>query len=88
MSQPRSNPATEIGLNDPPAQQDPTHDVPVYPEQGPPQGPDEPIKASDEPSEGEGEGDVDDDDLEPQAPHSPPDGGKGRVIFDENEVAG
>ena len=26
-------------------------------------------------------------DFDPQAPHSPPDAGKGRVIFDENQVA-
>jgi hypothetical protein len=32
--------------------------------------------------------DVDDDDLDPQVPHSPPDGKKGRIIFDENGVAG
>jgi hypothetical protein len=31
---------------------------------------------------------VDEDDLDPQAPHSPPDAGKGRVVFDENRVPG
>ena len=35
----------------------------------------------------EGDDDVDDDDLDPQVPHSPPDGKKGRIVFDENEVA-
>lgn len=37
---------------------------------------------------GEGDDDVDDDDLDPQVPHSPPDGKKGRIVFDENGVAG
>jgi hypothetical protein len=36
----------------------------------------------------EGEDDVDDDDLDPQVPHSPPDGKKGPIVFDENGVAG
>ena len=36
----------------------------------------------------EGEDDVDEDDLDPQVPHSPPDGKKGRIVFDENYVAG
>jgi hypothetical protein len=36
----------------------------------------------------EGEDDVDDDDLDPQVPHSPPDGKQGRIVFDENEVPG
>jgi hypothetical protein len=93
--------------NDPPPQEDPTHDVPVYPEKDPPLGPDKAIKATgkrgplraaregDEggppnpgtPGKGKDEGhDVDDDDLDPKAPHSPPDIGRGRVIFDENKV--
>jgi len=39
-------------------------------------------------SPGEGQDDVDDDDLDPQVPHSPPDGKKGRIVFDENGAAG
>jgi hypothetical protein len=103
--------------DDPPPQEDPSHDVPVYPEQDPPPGTESPIRAAagpgehDLPDEGEGvthgshgqprEGgapdseqanacaiDVDDDDLDPQAPHSPPDVGKGGVIFDENGATG
>jgi hypothetical protein len=66
---------------DPPPQEDPTHDVPVYPEQDPPASDEQPIKA------GEQEEDVDEDDLDPQVPHSPPDAKKGRIIFDENWVA-
>lgn len=84
---------------DPPPQEDPTHDVPVYPEHDPPpQGP-QPIKAGgrterERHQEGQGEHqqeqeeDVDEDDLDPQVPHSPPDAKKGRIVFDENRVAG
>lgn len=87
--------------NDPVPQEDPTHDAPVYPEHDPP--PEErPIKAAgpdererhreghshgDAPQE-EGEDDVDEDDLDPQAPHSPPDSKKGKIVFDESKVAG
>jgi hypothetical protein len=88
--------------NDPPPQEDPTHDVPVYPEGDPPPERETDIKASGKPL-GEDEGgppnpgvphkgrsdeghDVDDDDLDPKAPHSPPDVGQGRVLFDENCV--
>ena len=39
-------------------------------------------------SPSEGDDDVDEDDLDPQVPHSPPDGKKGRIVFDENYVAG
>jgi hypothetical protein len=115
--------------NDPPPQEDPTHDVPVFPEHDPPPGHESPpIKASGQPrpgvfqagplvprtgfgprasplvlkaregdeggppnpgtpSKGKDEGhDVDEDDLDPKTPHSPPDVGKGGVLFDENEV--
>ena len=34
----------------------------------------------------EGEDDVDEDDLDPQAPHSPPDVRRARVIFEEGAV--
>ncbi len=78
--------------NDPPPQEEPAHDVPVYPEQDPPPGTETDIKVMaagpgehDLPKEAED--DVDDDDLDPQAPHSPPDVTKGRVVFDENWVA-
>jgi hypothetical protein len=78
--------------NDPPPQDDPTHDVPVYPEQDPPPGTESVFWIVAGPGEhdvpDEGDDDVDEDDLDPQAPHSPPDADKGRVIFDENEVAG
>jgi hypothetical protein len=86
---------------DPPPQEEPTHDVPVYPERDPPPGEERAIKAAGGPVERErrrehqghgdapkeGEDDVDEDDLDPQVPHSPPDGKKGNIVFDENEVA-
>jgi hypothetical protein len=91
--------------HDPPPQEDPTHNVPVYPEQDPPPAQETPIKAAagkpregDEggpphpgvPSKGKDAGhDVEEDDLDPKAPHSPPDASKkGRVLFDENTVTG
>ena len=78
--------------NDPPPQEDPTHDVPVYPEQDPPPGTESVFWIVAGPGEDdvpdEGDDDVDEDDLDPQAPHSPPDVDTGRVIFDENDVAG
>jgi hypothetical protein len=93
---------SETDPHDPPPQEDPTHDVPVYPEHDPQPGEQTPIRAAgkapgkgDEggppspgvPHKGKDEGhDVDDDDLDPKSPHSPPDAGKGRVLFDENEV--
>jgi hypothetical protein len=46
----------------PPPQEEPVHDVPVYPEQDPTPG-----------REMDGGSDVDEDDLDPQSPHSPPD---------------
>jgi hypothetical protein len=87
--------------NDPAPQEDPIHDVPVYPEHDPPPETEQPIKAAG-PSERErqreghghgdvpkeGEDDVDEDDLDPQAPHSPPDSKKGKIVFDESSVAG
>jgi hypothetical protein len=39
-------PATQIGPDDPPPQEDPTHDVPVYPEQDPPPGNESAIRVS------------------------------------------
>jgi hypothetical protein len=69
---------------DPPPQDEP-HDVPVYPEGDPPPAPEK--AAGPEPKEGEEE-DVDEDDLDPQVPHSPPDGKKRKIVFDENEVTG
>ncbi len=90
----RLKPVTQIGPDDPPPQEDPTHDVPVYPEQDPPPGTESAIRVAagpggqashDEPKEGED--DVDEDDMDPQATHSPADVGKGGIIFDENEVA-
>ena len=33
------------------------------------------------------QGDIDPDDLDPQAPHSPPDTGPGRVIFEESAIS-
>jgi len=94
MSQSRFKPTTQIGPNDPPPQEEPTHDVPVYPEQDPPLEAPKAIQAAEgeHKDPNEGEDDVDDDDLDPQAPHSPPDlrpnVTKERVVFDENEVAG
>jgi hypothetical protein len=73
MSQSRSKPAAQRDPDDPPApREEPTHDVPVYPEQ-------DPTPTPTRESAGV-ESDVDEDDLDPQSPHSPPDGG---VIFDE-----
>ncbi len=64
----RQSPATaQIDPNDPPPpQEEPTHDVPVYPEQDPTPGNEKMVVGPDS--------DVDEDDLDPQAPHSPPDG--------------
>jgi hypothetical protein len=89
MSPPHSKPATQIGPEDPPPEQEPMHDVPVYPDQDPTPGSETEIKAADGPRERERERehegkshsdvpsdrdyDVDEDDLDPQAPHSPPD---------------
>ena len=94
---------SQTNPNRPDPQEDPTHDVPVYPEHDPPPEQQAPIKAAgklpregDEggppnpgtPSKGKDEGhDVDEDDLDPKQPHSPPDVGK-RVIFDETRVMG
>jgi len=91
----------------PPPEEEPTHDVPTFPEQDPPPGSETAIRLAatvhdagpgehDSPDEGathashgqphEGvprnmsgqcprnDDDVDDDDLDPQVPHSPPDG--------------
>ena len=106
----------ETNPYDPPPQEEPIQDVPVYPEQDPP-GTETTIGVSAGPGErdlpDEGEDDVDEGathashghprgggapdceqanacatDLDPQAPHSPPDVSRGRVIFDENVVPG
>jgi hypothetical protein len=94
MSPSRSKPATQIGPddpNDPPPEQDPIQDVPVYPEGDPPPTPETAIRVEAGPGEhdlpDEGEDDVDEDDLDPQTPHSPPDIGRGRVIFGEGAAA-
>jgi hypothetical protein len=80
----------------PPPEEEPTHDVPTFPEQDPPPGSETAIRRAgtlqdagpgEHDSPDEGDDDVDDDDLDPQVPHSPPDGKKGRIVFDENEVA-
>lgn len=80
----------------PPPEEEPTHDVPTFPEQDPPPGSETAIRLAgtlhdagpgEHDSPNEGDDDVDDDDLDPQVPHSPPDGKKGRIVFDENEVA-
>jgi hypothetical protein len=95
----------EIPDNTPPEpEEDPTHDVPAFPDQDSPpgtvtaRGPGGATHASHgPPREGmprnmrgqwprkcetpdEGEDDVDDDDLDPQVPHSPPDGRKSREL--------
>ena len=76
---------SETNPYDPPPQEEPIHDVPVYPEEDPPPGTQSPIRALAGPGEhdlpDEGEDDVDDDDLDPQAPHSPPDISEASVIF-------
>lgn len=83
----------------PQPQEDPTHDVPVYPEKDPPAGGETALNAdngrqgehqghNDTPPGESEEDDVDEDDLDPQKPHSPPDVGRGRVIFDETRVPG
>jgi hypothetical protein len=88
----RRNAMSETNPYDPPPQEDPTHDVPVYPEEDPPPGTESVFWIVAGPGEhdapDEGDDDVDEDDLDPQAPHSPPDADKGRVVFDENKVAG
>jgi hypothetical protein len=81
------------GPNDPPPpEEEPTHDVPNFPAEDTPPGTESAILWFAGPGEhdspDEGDDDVDDDDLDPQVPHSPPDGNKGRIVFDENGVAG
>ena len=70
---------TQTDPDDPPPQEEPTQDVPVYPEGDPPLTPETAIRVAAGPGEheepDEGEDDVDEDDLDPQAPHSPPDVG-------------
>jgi hypothetical protein len=96
---------SQIGPEDPPPQQEPTHDIPVYPEEDPPPGSETAIEVAAGPRErdreregqregqsrsdlpNDGDDDVDEDDLDPQAPHSPPDARKGRVLFRWNQVA-
>jgi hypothetical protein len=88
--------ATQTQPNDPPPQEDPTHDVPVYPEKDPPPGQETAIqgqaasKKEEEPEPRHADPaqpeDVDEDDLDPKVPHSPPDAGKGKIVFDENKV--
>ena len=76
---------------DPPSpepEKDPTHDVPAFPEQDSPPGTETAAGPGEHEMPDEGEDDVDDDDLDPQVPHSPPDGKKGRIVFDENDVPG
>lgn len=95
MSQAPLQPANHAEPDDPP-QQEPTWDVPVYPEHDPP--PDREVDVgafggeTDQPVQGEEPGwdpeDVDEDDLDPRVPHSPPDASGGRILFDENKVAG
>jgi hypothetical protein len=94
MSPSRSKRVTQIGPddpNDPPPEQDPIQDVPVYPEGDPPPTPETATRVAAGPGEhdlpDEGEDDVDEDDLDPQTPHSPPDISRGRVIFGESAVA-
>ena len=97
MSLSRPKPATQIDgpedPNDPPPEQDPTHDVPVYPEGDPPPTPETAIRVAATAGPGEhdlpdeGEDDVDEDDLDPQTPHSPPDIGRGRVLFRQDSAA-
>jgi hypothetical protein len=88
MAQTHSKSKAQTDPNDPPPQEDPTHDVPVYPEKDPPLPGENAIKAANpghggEPAPGEGEHDVEEDDLDPKKDHSPPDAGKkGGVIFD------
>jgi hypothetical protein len=78
--------------NDPPPQEAPTHDVPVYPEHDPPPERETAMHATKEHEDSPGSDpvepeDVDEDDLDPRKPHHPPDAGKGKIIFDENGVA-
>jgi hypothetical protein len=96
MSQAQQMSANQAGPKNPPPQEDPTHDVPVYPEEDPPPPNESSFAARAEGPEDEGEPrgdpvepeDVDEDDLDPRKPHHPPDVGKGRIFFDENEVPG
>lgn len=83
--------ARNEGPGDPPPpepEEDPTHDVPAFPEQDSPPGTETAAGPGEHENPDEGDDDVDEDDLDPQVPHSPPDGKKGRIVFDENGVAG
>lgn len=101
MSDTQQSSLDQPGPNDPPPQEEPTHDVPVYPEQDPPPSQESAIqaagkgrKASPTGREDEGEPrgdpvepeDVDEDDLDPRKPHHPPDASKDNILFDENNV--
>ncbi|HVW68921.1 MAG TPA: hypothetical protein VHB68_08085 [Steroidobacteraceae bacterium] len=76
-----SGQAAQTEPTKPVPQEEPAHDVPAYPEQDPPPGEEKAQMAM--PPE---QGDLDDD-LDPWTPHSPPDTGKERVIFEESAIA-
>jgi hypothetical protein len=86
MSQSRSKPKTQTDPRDPPPQEEPTHDVPVYPQEDPPPGREMAMRAAADKNEDDHH-DVDEDDLDPKKTHTPPDAPKPGVIFDENEEA-
>jgi hypothetical protein len=61
-------------------EEDPTHDVPSYPPQDSPPGTETAVGPGEHELPDEGEDDVDEDDLDPQVPHSPPDGKSQRLL--------
>jgi hypothetical protein len=92
MSQIQQMSVDQPGPNDPPPQQEPSHDVPVYPEKDPPPSRESAVRATGRDDEGEPSSDpvvpedVDEDDLDPRKPHHPPDVDKEKILFDENYV--
>jgi hypothetical protein len=102
MSQIQQMSVDQPGPHDPPPQEEPTHDVPVYPEKDPPQSHESAMevaakgRSATDPTGREDEGeplgdpvepeDVDEDDLDPRKPHHPPDVRQEKILFDENYV--
>jgi hypothetical protein len=87
MSQSRSKFKTETDPRDPPPQEEPTHDVPVYPQEDPPPARETAMRAAAADKNEDDHHDVDEDDLDPKKTHTPPDAPKPGVIFDEDEEA-
>jgi hypothetical protein len=81
MSEARLEPATLAGEpNDPPPQQEPTHDVPVYPEHDPPPGQESAVRAAAQGGGKKAPGREDDQPVQGSEP------GEGREDVDEDDL--